>query len=91
MELEAGKRVQFPRGPAAVTGDEPRNRHCPESVLVFEWFSDGKARSVGYHPGARIPHVNHNQGSLVGWGMGEDEERDAILKVSEALGIFYFG
>ena len=29
--------------------------------------------------------------SLVGWGRrGEDEETGAILKVCEALGIFYF-
>jgi hypothetical protein len=27
----------------------------------------------------------------VGWGSGEDEEAGAILKVDEALGIFYFG
>jgi len=27
----------------------------------------------------------------VGWGRGEDEEAGAILKVYEALGIFYFG
>jgi hypothetical protein len=27
----------------------------------------------------------------VGWGSGEDEETGAILKVDEALGIFYFG
>jgi len=27
----------------------------------------------------------------VGWGDGEDEEAGAILKVHEALGIFYFG
>jgi hypothetical protein len=27
----------------------------------------------------------------VGWGMGEDEDAGAILKVYEALGIFYFG
>jgi hypothetical protein len=27
----------------------------------------------------------------VGWGSGEDEEAGAILKVHEALGIFYFG
>jgi hypothetical protein len=26
----------------------------------------------------------------VGWGRGEDEETGAILKVCEALGIFYF-
>jgi hypothetical protein len=26
----------------------------------------------------------------VGWGRGEDEEMGAILKVREALGIFYF-
>jgi hypothetical protein len=27
----------------------------------------------------------------VGWGSGEDEESGAILKVIQALGIFYFG
>ncbi len=27
----------------------------------------------------------------MGWGSGEDEEAGAILKVHEALGIFYFG
>jgi hypothetical protein len=26
----------------------------------------------------------------VGWGSGEDEESGAILKVIQALGIFYF-
>jgi hypothetical protein len=26
----------------------------------------------------------------VGWGSGEDEETGAILKVQQALGIFYF-
>jgi len=26
----------------------------------------------------------------VGWGSGEDEESGAILKVTQALGIFYF-
>jgi len=27
----------------------------------------------------------------VGWGSGEDEESGAILKVTQALGIFCFG
>ena len=26
----------------------------------------------------------------MGWGSGEDEETGAILKVNQALGIFYF-
>ena len=35
-------------------------------------------------------YSNLNLPSLVGWGMGEDEDAGAILKVYEALGIFYF-
>lgn len=27
----------------------------------------------------------------MGWGSGEDEESGAILRVIQALGIFYFG
>jgi hypothetical protein len=30
-----GKRVQFPRGPAAVNGDETRSRHCLSAGCVY--------------------------------------------------------
>ena len=29
--------MQFPRGPAAVTEDEPRESHCPDLVMIFGW------------------------------------------------------
>ena len=32
----------------------------------------------------------HDLRSLVGWGLGEDEEVDAILRVLAGLGDFYF-
>ena len=35
--MNDGKRVQFPRGPAAVTEDEPRVSHCPYPVVIFGW------------------------------------------------------
>ncbi len=36
-----GKGVQFPRGPAAVTEDEPRGSHCPDLVMLFGWEGVG--------------------------------------------------
>ena len=35
--MNDGKRVQFPRGPAAVTEDEHRESHCPDPVVIFGW------------------------------------------------------
>jgi hypothetical protein len=32
--MNDGKRVQFPRGPAAVTEDELRESHCPKKENV---------------------------------------------------------
>ena len=38
-----GKRVQIPRGPAAVTGDDPRNATVSGHLIE----GNGKARAVG--------------------------------------------
>ena len=35
--MNDGKRVQFLRGPAAVTEDEPRESHCPDLFVIFGW------------------------------------------------------
>ncbi len=96
VRMGAGKKVQLLRGPAAVTGNDPRKCHCQKSSF------DGKARAVGLNPEARRPARAENPvavsigvmngirdlRSLVGWGAGEDEDAGIILRVVQALGIF---
>lgn len=78
--------MEDPRGPAAVTGDEPRESHCPDLVVTFGWEGADsrlslRSQNTSFDPRPMFPR---------GWGSGEDEESGAILKVIQALGIFYF-
>lgn len=46
--------MKFPRGPAAVTEDEPRKSHCPDLIVIFGW-EGAESRLFTQEPEYLIP------------------------------------
>ena len=90
-----GKRVQVPRGPAAVTGYETRRRHWPHPSLPKFWGGKGGgwegAGSRG-KPEARKPAWNHRP-SFPSWAGEGARVKTRVQSSGSFLGLedfFYF-